>query len=256
MLRLSLIKVYPVKGDLNTNSGLLREALAAIVPAAPDVVITPECFLDGYVVTEKHVTAEDMKDYAVDPATSPYVAEVAQWAAEHRAWVILGCTRLAPDGLYNSALILNRQGQLAGIYDKLHCRGPDEKVCKGQSLRVFEGDFGTFGVMICADRRRPEVARTLALAGARIVFNPTYGACNEMNAQVIRVRAFENELFIAQAHPNQALITGPDGDIVLDQTVNSTPHGTATVDLERVDQKRQSRKSLLKDRRPELYRLG
>jgi predicted amidohydrolase len=197
-----------------------------------------------------------MPRYAVDPATSPYVSEVALWAAERCAWVILGCTRRAPDGLYNSALILNREGQLAGIYDKLHCRGADEKVCQGQHLPVFDGDFGPFGVMICADRRRPEVARSLALAGARIVFNPTYGACNELNAQVIRVRAFENELFIAQAHPNQALITGPDGDIVLDQTANSTPHGTAAVDLARVDQKRQSRKSLLKDRRPEMYRLS
>lgn len=43
---------------------------------------------------------------------------------------------------------------------------------------------------------------------------------------------------------------------VLDQTANSTPHGTAQVDLERVDQKRLSSKSLLKDRRPEVYQLG
>jgi predicted amidohydrolase len=67
------------------------------------VVVTPECFTDGYVSTEDHVTAESLRQYAIDPAASPIVDGVSAWARTNRAWVILGCSRIAPDGVRNSA---------------------------------------------------------------------------------------------------------------------------------------------------------
>lgn len=85
-----------------------------------DVVITPECFLDGYVVTEGQVTRENLVDYAVDPAKSPYIDAVSKWAAENGTWFVMGCTRFDAKGACNTALILNREGRLAGVYDKVH----------------------------------------------------------------------------------------------------------------------------------------
>ena len=64
---------------------------------------------------------------------------------------------------------------MVGSYDKTHCQNTDAKYLEGRSLPVFQSDFGTFGVMICADRRWPETVRTLAAKGARVIFNPTYG---------------------------------------------------------------------------------
>ena len=93
------IKVYPQKGDLDANHAQLMSTLDQIQDTVPkpDVVITPECFLDGYVVTEKYVTAENIARYAIDPYRSRYLRKVSEWAADNYTWFILGCTRLAPE---------------------------------------------------------------------------------------------------------------------------------------------------------------
>jgi predicted amidohydrolase len=227
--------------------------LDEIAPAQPDVVVTPECFLDGYATTEAYVTPENMRDYSVDPATSRFTQHVSTWAKDHNAWVILGAARAAPEGVYNSALIYNRAGDLAGIYNKVHCRGHDQKYVAGRALPVFDSDFGTFGVMICADRRWPETVRAMALQGARVIFNPTYGNYGELNNCVMRTRSFENEIFIAFTHPAQALITAPRGIIVEDHMSPNRAWAVTEIDLATVDEKRASEKSFLATRRPDVY---
>lgn len=255
-LRIAQVKVYPVKCDLAANHARLMAILAALAPHRPDVVVTPEGFLDGYVAMVEDVTAENIRDYAVDPANSPYVRGAAEWAAANGAWVVLGAARAVPEGAANSALILDRGGQLAGIYDKVHCRGHDRKYVAGSRLPVFDSDFGPFGVMICADRRWPETARTLALRGARAVFNPTYGDHSELNVQLMRTRSYENEMFIAFTHPGQALVTGPDGRVVADRTSPAREFAVTEIDLAEVDARRAREKSFLRTRRPEVYQLG
>ncbi len=54
-LRVAQIKVYPEKGLLAANHRMLMGVLAEAAAHGPDVVVTPECFLDGYVVTEDSV---------------------------------------------------------------------------------------------------------------------------------------------------------------------------------------------------------
>jgi N-carbamoylputrescine amidase len=107
--------------------------------------------------------------------------------------------------------------------------------------------------MICADRRWPETVRALALKGARVIFNPTYGNYGEMNNCMMRTRSFENEIIIAFTHPAQALITAPRGRVVED---HMSPHRTwavTEIDLAEVDEKRASEKSFLATRRPDVY---
>jgi predicted amidohydrolase len=50
-INLAFVKTYPQKGNLAANHAVLMDILHEIAPHRPDVVITPECFLDGYVVT-------------------------------------------------------------------------------------------------------------------------------------------------------------------------------------------------------------
>jgi predicted amidohydrolase len=88
---------------------------------------------------------------------------------------------LTKDQVFNTALIYDRCGSLVGMYDKLHLQKHDLKYTPGRYLNVYESDFGTFGVMICADRRWPETARTLTLRAARVIFNPTYGMHGDLN---------------------------------------------------------------------------
>lgn len=250
-LRVAQVKIYPGKGDLYGNHALLMEVLDRIAPQKPDVVVTPEGFLDGYVATEGHVTRENLAKYAVDPPASPYVRQAAEWAAENRAWLIYGCARATPAGVYNSALVLDRKGDLVGVYDKTHIQTHDLKYERGAALPVFEADFGTFAVMICADRRWPETVRTLALKGARVIFNPTYGMHDARNLCMMRTRSYESEVAIVFTHPGQALVTGPRGEVLCNNETDA--YAVTDVDLNEVDKVRARGSSHLKDRRPEIY---
>ncbi len=251
-IRVAQVRVVPEKSKLDVNHARLMHVLDKIAPHEPDVVVTSECYLDGYVVTEEAVTAESLLDYAVDPADSPYADDVSRWAAANNAWLIFGCMRAAPEGAYNTALIFNRRGELAGTYDKTHLQKHDLKFQPGNALPVFDSDFGPFGVMICADRRWPETVRTLALQGARVIFNPTYGMHKETNLHMMRTRSYESEVFIAFTHPALSLVTGPKGEIVC-QDDSDAGFSITEIDLSEVDKIRSAEYSHLKDRRPDLY---
>ena len=252
-LKLALIKVYPKKGNLAGNHALLMDILSEVAPHRPDVVITPECFLDGYVASEDWVDRPGMAKFAVDPEDSGTMRDVRDFALRQACWVIDGLTRRSEQGVFNSALVINRTGEIAGIYDKTHIQTHDIKFQRGTSLPVFASDFGPFGVMICADRRWPETVRTLALKGARIIFNPTYGMHDKRNQHMMQTRSYESEVVIAFCHPGQSLVTGPRGEILCSNQNPGDRFTLCDVDLHAVDELRNGPSAHLRDRRKDLY---
>lgn len=253
-IRVAQVRAVPEKGNLEGNFSALMSILQRLQGENFDVVVTPECFLDGYIVTEQSVRAADLGQYAIDPHDSPYVEQLSAWAREQAAWVVFGCTRLAPEGAYNTALLIDRSGELVDYYDKTHLMNEDTKYASGQRLPVFASDFGPFGVMICGDRRWPETVRTLALKGARVIFNPTYGMHDERNLYIVRTRSYESEIFIAFTHPVQSLVTAPNGDILCNATSEEAGYSISEIDLSQVDALRNSQgSSHLTCRRPDLY---
>ena len=255
-IRVGQVKVLPERGSLKVNHRVLMDVLAEIEKReAPDVVVTPQGFLDGYVSKSENVMAGDMIRYAIDPNTSPYVEAASEWSRRNRSWLIYGCIRRAGNSVFNTALILNREGKLVGCYDKLHLQEHDQKYSPGNCLDVYDSDFGLFGVMICADRRWPETVRTLGLQGARVIFNPTYGMHNDLNLCMMRTRAYESELFIVFTHPEQALITDPEGRVVLNDEDRLHRCQVSEIDLAEADARRASSCGHLRDRRQDVYRL-
>ena len=253
LIRIAQVKIVPEKGKLRENFARLMTVLAQAAKHRPDVVVTCEGYLDGYASLMKGMTAKGMLRYAIDPVRSPYAKAVSRWARENRAWVVFGCTRRSGGRASNSALVFNREGRLAGIYDKAHLQGHDLVYAPGRKIGVFESDFGPFGVMICADRRWPETVRTLALKGARVIFNPTYGMHCDMNLAMMRTRSFESEVVIAFTHPKQALVTDARGAIITHSTDGRRRLVLTGVDLSQVDRIRSGRHTHLKDRRTDLY---
>jgi len=252
-IRVAQVKVYPQKGEREANHQKLMEILKDIEKnERVDVVVTPEGFLDGYVSTEKSVTKEDMIKYAIDPLASQYARAISDWAGRNKAWFVYGCARKAADGVFNTALIYNRSGALVGMYDKLHLQEHDLKYTPGKHLDVYESDFGLFGVMICADRRWPETARTLTLAGARVIFNPTYGMHGELNLCMMRTRSYENGIYIVFTHPGQALITDPRGVVVCNNEDQSKAYTVTEIDLSRAPANKGGH---ITDRRTDVYKL-
>lgn len=259
-IRVAQIKVYPEKGQLSANHEKLMSVLGDVAKNENiDVVVTPECFLDGYVSTEKSVAKEDMVKYAIDPRRSQYAQAVSDWARENKVWFVFGCTRKAPrplvgakDSIFNTALIYNRGGSLVGTYDKLHLQTHDLKYTPGKRLDAYKSDFGVFGVMICADRRWPETARTLTLQGARVIFNPTYGMHDDLNLCMMKTRSYENGIFIVFTHPGQSLITDPGGAVVCNNEDAGETYTVTEIDLSRAPANKGGH---IVDRRPDVYKL-
>ncbi len=250
-IRIAQIKVEPVKGALEANHSTLMALLDEMKGDRLDVVITPECFLDGYVAADPSISAQELRRFAIEPQTSRYAQEVGRWAAANGVWLVYGCSRLSADGVFNSAVVYDRAGRIALVYDKLHLTDDDLKFMPGQALNAFEADFGKFGVMICADRRWPETARTLAIQGAQIVFNPTFGFRGELNTCMMRTRSYENELYIAFTHPKEALITDPNGAVVCRERSKAVRFVTTDIELTRA-----RTFSHLDYRRPDVYQVG
>lgn len=252
-IKIAQVKIVPEKKKMPFNHDRLMKVLDQIAPHKPTVTITGECFLDGYVVTEEGMTRENLMAYAIDPLESPYTQAVSEWCAKNKSWMIYGCTRASEEGPHNSALVYNAEGEYLGAYNKVQCHSHDERFIAGDSLPVWDSDFGPFGIVICADRRWPETIRTMAVKGARVIFNPTYGTHNDLNLYMMQTRGYESEIFVAFTHPVQNIVTAPDGRVVTNNFDDNTTFTITEIDLEEVDRRRSREVSHIRDRRPEIY---
>jgi predicted amidohydrolase len=221
MLRLALLRGVPVKWDLEANFKSFQIGLQSAVEQKAQLLITPECWLDGYAAPAKDSTPEKIRSIAQDLQTSPYLSKVAAAAKEQGIFICFGFTSLEHGKVYNAAGLWDSSGQLVGVYHKTHLQAHDLQYAPGESLPVWSTPWGKLGMMICADRRWPETARTLRLKGARLILNPTYGFFGELNEAMMRTRSYENQCFIAFAHPQQGLVTAPNGRVVAKE--NSAP---------------------------------
>jgi len=247
------VKIVPEKKKMSFNHDRLMKVLEQIASFKPTVTVTGECFLDGYVVTEGGITRETLMEYAIDPEKSRYTKAISDWSRSTGSWTIYGCTRATDKGPCNSALVYNTSGEYLGAYDKVQCQSHDQTFVAGQSLPAWDSEFGLFGIVICADRRWPETVRTLALKGARVIFNPTYGMHDDLNLHMMETRAFENEVFMVFTHPVQSIITDPYGRVLVNNSDDTTTYTITEIDLEDVDRARSRSMSHLKDCRPEIY---
>ena len=68
---------------------------------------------------------------------------------------------------------------------------------------------------ICADRQAPEIPRSIALTGARVMIINSYGMWGEgANERFIRQRAYENGMFVLFCHPGETVVLDPRGRII------------------------------------------
>jgi predicted amidohydrolase len=187
-------------------------------------------------------------------------------AARHGLAILLGAPEPTPDGLYNAAFFLDETGRVIGRYRKAHLFGDLDRglFLRGDALfgRVdFRGVRVAF--CICYDVEFPETVRAAALDGAHLVAVPTAQMTPFafVAEQVIRARAWENQVYLAyvnhdgaEATPTyvgRSSIVGPDA-VVLDAVEHGEALIYATVDPA-VVAAAQAANPYLTDRRRELY---
>lgn len=247
-VRVALMRGVPDKWSLESNFNTFLKMLDKASAKRADLFVTPECWLDGYAAPDKVSTPERLRGVAQDLETSPYLRRVADEARNRGMHICFGFTSLEQGQIYNAAGLWNARGERVGVYHKTHLQDHDLQYAPGEALPVWPSPWGPLGIMICADRRWPETARTLRLEGARLILNPTYGFHGDFNTAMMRTRAFENQCFIAFAHPKESLVTGPDGSVLV-QRVSSRP-GITLCELAFDEATNDNH---LRNRRPDLY---
>lgn len=101
---------------------------------------------------------------------------VAAAAAKAEVAVILGTERVADAKLFATALVINRDGTIAGFQDKAQSDPSEEGTYSfGSGRRIFQTGSLKFGIVICHEGwRYPETVRWAAQQGAHIVFHPQF----------------------------------------------------------------------------------
>jgi predicted amidohydrolase len=211
----------------------------------------------------------------------PEVALVARLAREHCMNVVLGLGGLHEGVRRNAAVVIARDGTVAGHYLKIQLpryEKMNKGVVPGDDLPVFDLDIGRIGCLICHDMSFVEPARILGLRGAEVIAWPSNWGYHDDGFSECQMcsRAIDNGAYIVYASMGrrpgaQAMgahgffgassIVGPSGTIVARAPLPRPWLVTARVDL---DAKRISPhftwdendvwlEEMLRERRPEVY---
>ena len=232
----------------------LDDAVPAAVAAVEEagrlgarIVCLPETGLPGHRVQGRPVP--DVPRDALDDA----LAEVAEAAHRARVVTIVGTERPTPAGREILSVVFGADGTRLGEQAKTQIDPTEERhYIPGTGRRVFTAAGVTFGIAICHEAfRYPEIARSLVLGGAQIVFVPHFvttadgsrparwcDASNPYHEKAIMCRALENTVFVAASNaagPDQGSITGiiaPDGTLVANLDYGRVGVVAADIDLD------------------------
>lgn len=159
-----------------------------------------------------------------EPIPGPSTERLGQAARKHRMWVVAGLTERDGSTLYNTAVLIDRQGQLAGKYRKVHLPREEWKqgITPGHEYPVFTTDFGKVAIQICYDWFFPESHAIFAMRGAEVVFAPTWGnTLPDKDGKVdgestFRVRARDNGIFLVPSvYDGNSMVIDPMGRILV-----------------------------------------
>jgi len=167
-------------------------------------------------------TASTIQDYA-EPIPGPSTKQLGDASRRNNIWVVAGLTERDGNKVYNTAVLLDREGKLVGKYRKVHLPREEwiQGVTPGDEYPVFHTDFGIVAIQICYDWFFPEPETIFALKGAEIIFAPTWG--NTLpdhdgmadGETVFRVRARDNGVYmVLSVYDGNSLVIDPMGRIL------------------------------------------
>ena len=246
IFRIALANIqFPSTPD--ESVALAEKAIAQAAIEGAGIICFPEAFVPGYRLMGK----------TVPPADPVFLerawAAVAAAAAKANIAVILGTERVVEGALLIAALVINRDGTIAGFQDKVQLDpSEDGTYSPGSGRRGFQTGPLTFGVAICHEGwRYPETVRYAARRGAHIVFHPhlheaepggyrpsTFAdPANTFHEKAALCRAAENTCFFAtvncasEGSATTSAVVRPDGTLLCSQPYGQRGLLIADIDL-------------------------
>lgn len=163
------------------------------IPLQPDVICLPETF---------HVSNQGRQRLPITQTSESPIGDIsgpfARFAKQHQCNIICPIMTVDTGRFYNSALVIDRNGNLVGEYRKINPTvGELESGVSAGPVEppVFELDFGTIGVQICYDINWHENWKRLREKGAEIVFWPSAFA----GGQMLNVQAWLHKVYVVSS---------------------------------------------------------
>jgi len=224
-VRVAAINYRPPK-----PTGAAEESVRQFLEVIEKAVTTPT---DVILLPEGITAVATGKKYAevAETVPGPTTARLAEAARRRNTYIVAGLYEREGIAIYNTAVLLDRKGELVGKYRKVYL--PREEIegglTPGNDYPVFQADFGAIGIMICWDVQYADPARALAVAGAEIILMPIWGG----NETLAKARAIENRVFlVASGYNHPTYIMDPDG-ATLAAAKEGGMAAVATIDLSR-----------------------
>jgi predicted amidohydrolase len=226
---------------------LAEHAIAQASLERAGLICFPECFVPGYRGMGKAVPPPDPA--FLERAWSALRAAAATAALA----VVLGTERVVDAALLATALVINRDGTIAGFQDKVQLDPSEHGIYSpGTGRRVFQTGPLTFGIAICHEGwRYPETVRWAVRHGAHIVFHPQFheaepggyrpssfaDPANSFHEKAILCRAAENTCYFATVNcasagsPTTSAVARPDGTLLTYQPYGKQGLLIADIDI-------------------------
>ncbi|MFM9952504.1 MAG: carbon-nitrogen hydrolase [Opitutaceae bacterium] len=263
----------------------LKKTLALTEQAAKKgakIICTQELFRSQYFCQSEDHANFDLAESIPGPSSAAF----QKIAKKYGVVIVASLFERRASGLYhNTAVIIDADGSLLGIYRKMHI--PDDPLFYEKfyftpgdtGFRAWQTKFGKIGVLICWDQWYPEGARLTSLQGAEILFYPTaigwhpkekaeYGDNQHGAWEIIqRSHAVANGCYVAAVNRigleqpiggdglefwGQSFVAGTSGQILAKASVDQEEILLVPIDLGKVDVTR-THWPFLRDRRIDAY---
>ena len=263
--------------DRDDNKRRLAEKIRSLAAKGAELVVLQELHNGLYFCQEENVETFNQAEPIPGPSTEFYGA----LAKELGVVIVTSLFERRATGLYhNTAVVLEKDGTIAGTYRKMHI--PDDPgyyekfyfTPGDMGFKPIDTSVGRLGVLVCWDQWYPEAARLMALAGAEILIYPTaigYDPNDTRDEQerqrmawqtVQRGHAVANGLPVVTVNRvgdedgvpfwGTSFVAGPQGELLYEAPTNEEVEVVVDVDMQRSEQVRRWW-PFLRDRRIENY---
>ena len=263
--------------DRDDNKRRLAEKIRSLAAKGAELVVLQELHNGLYFCQEENVDTFNQAEPIPGPSTEFYGA----LAKELGVVIVTSLFERRATGLYhNTAVVLEKDGTIAGKYRKMHI--PDDPgyyekfyfTPGDMGFKTIDTSVGRLGVLVCWDQWYPEAARLMALAGAEILIYPTaigYDPNDTRDEQerqrmawqtVQRGHAVANGLPVVTVNRvgdedgvpfwGTSFVAGPQGELLYEAPTNEEVEVVVDVDMQRSEQVRRWW-PFLRDRRIENY---